>query len=147
MKRLFFLFILLTAIGFSAHSQKLSLSGLVLDKQSGEPLPGATISVEISEQKHLIVSGLNGTFVLKNLPAGEWKVKAVYIGYKTFKTEIAANSNLTIEMEKNNKDLAEVQIEGKHDKGTDASAMRADRKVALVQNSVSARTIEISPDL
>jgi outer membrane receptor protein involved in Fe transport len=147
MKRLFFLFILLTAIGFSAHSQKVSLNGLVVDKQSGEPLPGATISVEISEQKHFIVSGLNGTFILKNLPTGEWKIKAVYIGYKTFKTEIAANSNLTIELEKNNKDLAEVQVEGKHDKGTDASAMRADRKVALVQNSVSARTIEISPDL
>jgi outer membrane receptor protein involved in Fe transport len=150
MKRLFFLFILLTAIGFSAHSQKVSLSGQVVDKQSGEPLPGATISIEISEQKHFIVSGLNGTFILKNLPNGNWKVKAVYVGYNTYKNEITVNGtppNMVIEMERKNNDLAEVNVAGKHDKSTDASAMQADRKATLVQNSVSARTIEISPDL
>lgn len=150
MKQLFFLLMLLTGLGCAAYAQKAALKGLVVDQQSGNPLPGATIQIEIAGKKHFIVSGLNGGFLFRDLTNGTYQIEVLYIGYKKYSADISVTQDaptLHIEMEPKKNALAEVNVSGKHDKSSDAYATQMDRKANVVMNSVSAHTIEISPDI
>src|SRR3990172_1806296 len=65
-------------------AQTTGLKGIILDKNSGEPLPGA--NVIISSESLAINTGTassnNGEFHIANLPAGVYKVTVTYIGYE-----------------------------------------------------------------
>jgi len=149
MKHVFFLLFLIGTAISPALSQQIVLGGLVNDKQSGEPLPGATITLTGQKGLH-IVSGLNGSFAIKSLPSGEYKVRVFFVGYDLYETTLTISgqtNKLHIELERKKNELTEVNISGRHEKGSDRYSQLTDRKADLVQNSVSARTIELSPDL
>lgn len=55
------------------------ISGIVEDKESGEPLAGVNIFLEGTNLG--AASDLNGFYVILNVPAGPQTVKATYIGY------------------------------------------------------------------
>lgn len=147
MKRHFFLFIMLIVGTLSAFSQKINLTGQVVDQLSGDPLSGASVTIEAGGKQRSVVSGLDGSFIFRNLPEGTFPVHVKYVGYKHFAGTISAGAPLKISLEKEERSLHAVDISGKHDKTTAASAMQADRRANVVMNSVAARTIEISPDL
>ena len=67
--------IMLPIAGFS----QFTISGKVTDKSSGEPLPGAHIMLKGSSLS--ATADVNGIFQLKNLKAGNIKLKVSYIGY------------------------------------------------------------------
>ncbi|HSC40491.1 MAG TPA: carboxypeptidase-like regulatory domain-containing protein, partial [Chitinophagaceae bacterium] len=94
MKQIFILFMLVGATVFSARAQQISLSGLVNDKQSGEPLPGATINITGQKGLH-IVTGLNGAFLVRSLPAGDYKIKVFFVGYGDYETAFTAGGQKT----------------------------------------------------
>lgn len=65
--------------GIHVHSQKLSLSGRVLDSISGNPLPGATIS--LTEMRRNSLCGENGFFTFNNLSRGHYILEVSFSGY------------------------------------------------------------------
>lgn len=149
MKQLLFLLVLTGGLFLTASAQQVALTGLVNDKQSGEPLPGATIEIS-GKNSPRVISGLNGSFVLRKLPAGTYKIKVFFIGYNAYETSVELGDKpieLHIELERKKNELTEVMIGGMHDRGSESGAQLADRRAIVVQNSVSARAIEISPDL
>ncbi|MBN9384641.1 MAG: TonB-dependent receptor [Chitinophagaceae bacterium] len=154
MKYLFSLLLLLLG-AMVAWSQTGLLRGAVVDSQSGEPLQGATVEIAGKGSAggkayvHLL-SGLDGTFIVRSLRAGEYKIKVNSVGYGKYEMDITIREGgnpLRIEMEKRQTELAMVQVSGKHDKGSERASILADRRADIVQNSLSARAIEISPDL
>lgn len=149
MKRLSMLLVLVSALVFSAYAQRGSVSGKVLDSQSGEPLAGARISLGAGGSMQLVIAGLNGAFLIKNMQNGAYKVQVTYMGYKTHIAELQVNGatvcKVLLENEQNN--LQAVEVSTRKDKTSALSAQLADRKADAVQNSVAARTIEVSPDL
>lgn len=57
------------------------IAGNVVDKASGEPLPGANVIIEgmtLGAQ-----TDLSGDFFILNLPPGAYTVSAIYVGYNT----------------------------------------------------------------
>src|SRR5580765_4547772 len=59
-----------------------SLSGKVIEKEKGEPLPGA--SVYIPDLKLGAVADSNGRYQFNTLPAGTYLVEVHSVGFKTF---------------------------------------------------------------
>lgn len=78
MRHLFLLFFLLyyTTV---AHAQR--LTGLVRDKESRTPLPGALIFIDTAGSARAITD-TNGAFVVEDLPAGKYSVTAAMAGYQ-----------------------------------------------------------------
>jgi hypothetical protein len=144
MKRHLFLFTFLIVSALSAFSQKINLAGQVVDQLSGDPLSGASITIEAGGKQQSVVSGLNGSFIFRNIPEGTHPLHVKYVGYKPY---TGTTSALKIELQKEERSLHTIDVSGKHDKTTAASAIQADRRANVVMNSVAARTIEISPDL
>ncbi len=90
-------FLLLMALVFNyyyAHSQKVSITGKVVDSASGDPLPGATITIKGAKQA--IVADENGDFRL-SLLRGQI-VKVSIIGYQPKEIPYTGQARLDIEL-------------------------------------------------
>ncbi|MDR3610945.1 MAG: TonB-dependent receptor [Ignavibacteriaceae bacterium] len=73
------------------------IKGKVTDLQSGEPLIGANVIVVGTSNG--AASDVKGEFVINNLNAGTYTLKASYIGYQTITvSNVRVNSELTTEM-------------------------------------------------
>jgi len=70
---------------------QLSISGKITDQQTGEALPGATISV--ANTNITIVSDASGKYRIANLNGGNYTITVSYIGYQTGAKSITLNTD------------------------------------------------------
>jgi outer membrane receptor for ferrienterochelin and colicin len=72
------------------------IKGVVTDKESKEPLIGATVS--IPGTSYGAATDIQGNFVILNVPAGTYTLAASYVGYQTTSvSNIIVNGGLTTE--------------------------------------------------
>ncbi|MFT5764642.1 MAG: hypothetical protein ACI8X3_002073 [Saprospiraceae bacterium] len=87
MKTHYLLFIILCfplwVIGQINHPTQ-TIKGTVIDKDTQQPLIGATVSLEKSDPPLGTVTDLDGNFRLENVPVGRQKILCSYIGYQAF---------------------------------------------------------------
>lgn len=74
---LFFLY------GFSMFSQTGTIKGIVLDKQSENPMEGATIELLQMQMATGTITDLDGRFSLENVPVGRQTLRISYIGFES----------------------------------------------------------------
>ena len=87
---------LLTPVFLSAQTTG-KLRGKVIDKETGEALPGANVTVEGTN--YGAATDVNGEYIILNVPAGVYAVKASFIGYRDVTiSNILVNSGLTKEV-------------------------------------------------
>jgi len=136
---------------FAVYSQnslpKYMLTGRVLDNDTNEPLTGSTIVLEGTE--FYGISGLDGTFSIRNIPIGEYQIVLSYISYETHREKITINQDLRkeVRLKPSLYDINEIQIIGIRNLSTEASARTSERLAINSINAISARAIELSPDL
>ena len=154
MKRLFSLVILWLGGWVAVHGQTAApLSGTVTDKQTGEPLPGASVEIArkdgAGKDLHLL-TGLNGSFLVRHIAAGHYEVSVKYVGFERYAEEMdladGVVKTFNVALEPGKAELKTVSVMAGA-RGTERGSQLADRRVDIVQNSLSARTIELSPDL
>jgi iron complex outermembrane receptor protein len=90
-----------------------SIRGRVLDKVSGETLPGATVQVSGNGKNTGAGADADGSYKVSNLPAGTYTVQASFIGYKmTTQTVKITNQSVVASFSLNadNASLDEVQV-------------------------------------
>lgn len=136
-----FLLSVMTAMSFS-------LKGRIISAETGEALTGAVIHLMGSSQK--TISGLDGSFVLKDLPAGDYQLGISMTGYIKEILNVTVSQNtvgLIVELRIDVKELSDVIVTATKEKGTESGARNLEKKADRVMNIVSARAIEISPDL
>ena len=96
MKAKFFLLVTLTILSFTLKAADMetektlgSISGSVSDYKTKEPVPFATISLYKNDDTTQIVKGLvsdnDGTYIIKELPYGEYNLKVSFVGYNPVK--------------------------------------------------------------
>ena len=90
---------------------KATLTGKILDGKTGEPLPGAMLSVE--KLKIALVTDINGNFSF-SLPVGDHEVKLNYVGYEdnTLKIRIVGNGSVNFDLFERSIKINEVVVSG-----------------------------------
>jgi iron complex outermembrane receptor protein len=89
LKNLFAAFIALLLPVMAAA--QLSISGKITDKQTGEALPGATVTLSNSAAN--AVSDVNGKYHIDNLKSGAYTLKVSFIGYQNTIKNISLNAD------------------------------------------------------
>nr|WP_199158528.1 TonB-dependent receptor [Pedobacter sp. ASV2] len=151
-KLLLSLFIL--SFSFFTFAQKTNtVKGVVFDKKTNETLIGATVTLknERKTYKISVSTGFDGSYIFKNVPSGKYEVEAKFISYKDEDKdfEISGGETKVINLKIESKDnaLDEVKIAGKSDEGSERKSRQIERKSDQILNAVSAKSIELSPDL
>ncbi|TSJ44645.1 TonB-dependent receptor [Mucilaginibacter corticis] len=76
-------------------SAQFLVSGKITDQQTGEILPGATVTIQ-----NLAISTMSnaaGKYTFKNIKSGNYTVAVSYLGYKTGQKEITVSSNARLD--------------------------------------------------
>lgn len=141
----FTFFLLITTVSFAQ-----SLSGKVVDVVTGEPLVGATVRIQGAGSAALVK--LDGKFNFNGLKAGTYKVKASYEGYKPSAEKtilIAAGANQTADfyLESLVNELSSVTVNAANAGGGDRGARRIEKIADPMLNILSAKTIQLLPDI
>lgn len=130
-----------------------TIRGTVIDKNTKETLIGATVTLKNQSKtfKTSVSTGLDGSYVFRNVKPGKYQIEAKFVAYKDdekdFELKAGETKIISLQIESKSSDLEEVKISGKSDEGSDYKSRSIERKSDQVLNAVSARAIEISPDL
>lgn len=139
-------------VGLQGNAFAGKVSGTVSDDSSNELLIGAYVMLvnEQTGERLQTVSGLDGGYSFSNVSAGSHQLAVRYVGYVPFEAKISltsADQNLSFPVKLKADDLlAEVVVIGEN-QGTDTQARSLERKSASVVNVISARQIQLSPDI
>lgn len=139
------IFFLLFLSGFSA-----TLRGRITDAKTGEELVGAYVFIK--ELKIGASVGLDGTYTIKNIPEGNYTLQCSLVSYMLQEIPLSvssASSDLVqhIALKSLQSDLEEVTVTASRDMGSENSARNSEREATNIINVVSAKAIELSPDL
>src|ERR1700761_9385266 len=132
MKKLLPLFILLCLSAFTYAAG--IIKGTVTDKKNNEPLIGATISIKNKStgEANYVSVGLDGSYIFKNLKEGSYDLEVRYISYEPLQkhAEVEDGQTVTVNfaLESKSSSLNEVAITGVAGRGTDQSALNAERR-------------------
>ena len=124
------------------------ISGQITDARDHSPLTGATIVLD--DASLFGVAGLDGSFVIRNVPDGTYTYIVSYVAYTTQTGEITVDGGdveLNIRMEMSRGELDAVMVRAARDLRTEQSARVTEQTSPTVVNVVDARSIELSPDL
>ena len=125
------------------------LRGTARDARTGEPLIGATVQLLGTTQG--VAAGLDGSFGLRGLPVGPTTVQCQSVGYAPQQQQVVLTAGQTLvvsfRLTARNQELTEVAVTGKIDRESDTGARRSEQKADNVLNIISARAIELSPDV
>lgn len=124
--------------------------GRVIDSETGEYLTGATI-VDVTDKTIFSISGLDGTFIIKNLGAVTYQFEIRYIGYEkqTIPVTFRGNDeikNIKIKLNPVSTTLEGISVVGSYDKESNMYARQREKTSENVLNVISARTIQLLPD-
>ena len=103
-KKLLFLFLLLP---FTVLAQS-TLSGTVVDKTTGQPIPGVNVNVQGAPNG--ASTGFDGNYQLSNVKAGN-KIVVSFIGYKTQTIDFTGQKTLNVSLEEDTNQLKEVVVQ------------------------------------
>lgn len=120
------------------------ISGTVIDSSTGEALIGATVYVK-QQPKSGTATGLDGTFRLSTDVKNPALICS-YLGYATQVINKPGTSHITIKMTESTAELSELVVTASAS-GTETGARMIERNSMNVVNVMSARAMELSPDV
>ena len=71
-----------------------SITGKVVDAESGEALPGATVLLKGTSLG--AATDLNGKYTIQGVPAGAYTIRVTYVGYTTDEVKVEIQSKQTL---------------------------------------------------
>ncbi|MEZ4457436.1 MAG: carboxypeptidase regulatory-like domain-containing protein [Gemmatimonadales bacterium] len=138
-----------TLMAGSAAAQTGRIVGRVIDGETGQPVAGAIITVVGVQLR--AQSGVDGRYVLADVPAGPQSIRIAFIGY-TAKTvsgvavpdggSVQQDLSLTHSVV----EIAELKVTAELEKGSVAAALDEQRSAVGVTNTTTAEQIDKSPD-
>jgi outer membrane receptor protein involved in Fe transport len=123
--------------------------GRVLDSATGAGLPA--VAIEIVGTSVDAVSGLNGRFIVNNVPAGRVTMRASLIGFGTrtvadIEVPAGATTEQNVALETQAVALEAVEITALAERGSVNRALDQQRNATGIVNAVTAEQISRSPD-
>lgn len=106
----YFIAVAMLILSFAAAAQH-TIKTTIKNKDTGEPLIGATVSIE--SLKKVTAADSSGLAIIKEIPTGKYLVKISFVGYasKEETVDISNDVELTIEMEPEHEEEEEVVIQ------------------------------------
>lgn len=99
------------------HASGNQISGQVVDAGTGEGLPFSSILITSGKDASVTkgaISAMDGSFLIDDIPMGDYILVATFMGYEQYRQEISLNSrkvNLEIKLSRKSFTMSEVEIQ------------------------------------
>lgn len=136
---------------FICHSAwAVNLKGHVKDQGTGEALVGATVYLKNTSYGTSV--GLDGSFIIRDVPAGNYTVAVSLVGYKPQERSIQLLQDkkeevLTFGLSEDSSELNEIVVMGKAEEGSEISTRMSEQKADNVVNIIGSKSIQLLPDI
>jgi hypothetical protein len=133
----------------AAAAQVGRILGRVLDAETGRPLSGAQVAVQGTRLGSL--AGVDGRYIILNVPAGEQTLVVSFIGYAT-KTvtgvQVSEGAAVALDVTLNSSAvaIAEITVSAERERGTVSRTLDEQRRAVGVVSAVGSEQIARSPD-
>lgn len=143
MKKLAVLFPLLL-ITVSVFAQRNYIKGTVIEKQTGEPLPGARVF--LNQTTIGALTDTEGRFEIKDIPPGNYKLVVSMLGFETYTKELdELDQTLEIFLDVNQMELNEIVVTAKGTRSWRRNLARFERElIGITRNAF--RTKILNPE-
>jgi len=143
-------FFFLLFLAFSNQLLAQTIKGKVVDANNGEPLVGAT--VKLDDTKSVALVKLDGTFVFTKLKPATYQINVSYEGYKKAagKTVTVSDNGIKVidfSLESLTNELSSVTVNASASHDGDKGARRIEKIAEPLLNVLSAKTIQLLPDI
>jgi len=140
--RLFLLFLLLPTLTFG----QIVIKGNTRSKSEDIYFAHITFK-DIDGNTFTTISNENSEYKIE-LKSGTYQVKATYIGYNDFTTDISLNTDTTLDIvfEESSTELSEVTVQAISQKTTDILVVKTIRDNSVVSDGISTEFIKKTPD-
>ena len=132
-----------------AFSQE--IKGKVTDIGTGESLIDATVTLKNTAKKYTTNTGLDGSFIFKNIEEGTYTEIIQYVGYDDQQATVVAKKGIiarsNIQLKLHARELSAVIVNANVNGESDISARKTERISSNLLNIISGKTIENSPDI
>ncbi|KXK50319.1 MAG: TonB-dependent receptor [Chlorobi bacterium OLB5] len=134
--------------GCTLFAQSGKITGKVLDGSSGGVLPDAVLKIENLNKG--TASDLDGAFSFENVSAGEFSIKATYIGYVSQSVNIKVKAgevvNVDFILQPEGTLTDTVTIEATRIQNNEAALLLKQQKAENIQDGISSQQIKRTPD-
>ena len=136
----------LVLLALAAGANAMNLKGKIKDAKTGEEIIGASVVVKEEPSKGA-VTGLDGSFSI-SVNRSTFTIICTYVGYKTYEQKVTSKDvDIEIPLASDDILLGEVTVVATNPGRTEAGARAIERKSMNVVNVMSAKAIELSPDI
>ncbi|TDD99746.1 TonB-dependent receptor [Flavobacterium cellulosilyticum] len=146
-KNIFLLTLVLFIVSFFNVIYGGEIKGKIIDSTTNEPIIGATIFLT---NKAFGYSGFDGSYSIKNVPEGTYKVVCSNMGFADQEKTIFVPTSivaLNFILKEKQTSLKEVVIAAKQNKEGEKYALNREKNSQNILNAISAKTIQLLPDI
>lgn len=146
LSKLSVIFLFLFAASFSVRAQTGRIRGIITDAKTNEPLIGASVLVEGTTNG--AAADLDGNYVIQNVSAGTYVLRASYVAYRPLIIEnvVVENGNETVlnfAMETDDVSLEEVVVVATVRKESERILMMDQKGATVIRESVGAQQLSM----
>ena len=139
-------FVISLLLLLTANATARDIKGKIKDARTGEEIIGASIVIK-EAPAHGAVSGMDGSFKLST-QLGKYTLVCTYIGYKKYEVTVTDDTEeVEIPLVSDDILLEGITVTATNPGRTEAGARALERKAMNVVNVMSAKSIELSPDI
>jgi len=136
--KIMMLCLVLAGTGWSAPTG--NLTGTVVDAESGQPMLGVNVMIEGTSLGS--ATDLNGNFLIRSIPVGNYSINATYIGYSKIRVEDVTIhpgqvERITLAIHRKNIKIQEVVVTAKAVKNTEAALLKYRQRSQSLSDAVS----------
>ncbi len=129
-----------------ANAQNGIITGKVIDKNTGENLIGASLTLLNVKPVQGTVTDYNGNFCLKNIPDGKYSLQVKFISYHTLLlnnivVKKAKPINMSIALQRIDKNIEKVIVSANALRNTDVAVLSKQKKSLSILNGISSESI------
>ncbi len=124
-----------------------TLSGVIEEADTKERVISAIIKLKGTD--YYAISGLDGSFIIRNIRAGNYVMEVTYVGLVTYEKSISLfqNMRLNVDLKQETFFTETATVVTKRDQTTDESARKDEKNADNALNIISGKSIDLSPDL